>query len=170
LNVVDVNTACTPLIGYAVYLWHCDPLGQYSLYDQPNESWLRGVQVTDANSQVTFTTVFPGCYAGRFPHIHFEIFSSPANATSGRYARLVSQLAMPVEACNAVYADTTIYGASRTRFATSRRGKNSPPDWAGRITKRSIALSILPSAVCGGNWRCTIRRSLFGRCEVKAMA
>jgi protocatechuate 3,4-dioxygenase beta subunit len=119
LTVVDVNSACTPLAGYAVYLWHCDPLGLYSLYDQPNESWLRGVQVTDANGQVTFTTVFPGCYAGRFPHIHFEIFSSLANATSGRYARLVSQLAMPVEACNAVYADTAVYGASKTRFATS---------------------------------------------------
>ena len=47
LTVVDVNSACSPLAGYAGFLWHCDPLGQYSLYDQPNESWLRGVQVTD---------------------------------------------------------------------------------------------------------------------------
>lgn len=119
LTVVDVNTACTPLAGYAVYLWHCDPQGQYSLYDQPNETWLRGVQVTDANGQVTFTTVFPGCYAGRYPHMHFEIFSSLANATSGRYARLVSQLAMPADACNAVYADAAVYGGSSNRFASA---------------------------------------------------
>ena len=119
LTVVDVNNACTPLAGYAVYLWHCDAVGDYSLYDRPNETWLRGVQVADANGQVTFTTIFPGCYAGRYPHIHFEVFSSLANATSGRYARLVSQIAMPADACAAVYADAAVYGASANRFAAT---------------------------------------------------
>jgi len=119
LTMVDVNNACSPLAGYAVYLWHCDAVGDYSLYDQPNESWLRGVQVTDANGQVTFTTIFPGCYAGRYPHIHFEVFSSLANATSGRYARLISQIAMPADACSAVYADTAVYGGSGGRFAAT---------------------------------------------------
>lgn len=118
LTLVDVNNACAALAGYAVYLWHCDRDGKYSLYDLPAESYLRGVQVTDSAGQVTFTTIFPGCYSGRYPHIHFEVFSSLANATSGRYAVLISQLAMPAEACNAVYASTG-YTTSATNFAST---------------------------------------------------
>jgi len=119
LRVVDVNNSCAALAGYAVYLWHCDAVGDYSLYDTPNESWLRGIQITDANGQVTFTTIFPGCYAGRYPHMHFELFTSLANATGGRYARLISQIAMPADECAAVYADTATYGASGARFANT---------------------------------------------------
>ncbi len=112
LTVVDVNTGCAPLAGYAVYIWHCDRSGKYSLYDLPSESYLRGVGVTDANGQVTFTTIFPGCYAGRWPHIHFEVFSSLATATSGRYATLVSQLAMPAATCSTVYSSASGYSSS----------------------------------------------------------
>jgi len=117
LTVVDVNTKCAPLAGYAVYLWHCDRNGKYSLYDLPNESYLRGVGVTDANGQVTFTTIFPGCYAGRWPHIHFEVFSSLATATSGRYATLVSQLAMPAATCSTVYASASGYSSSLSNLS-----------------------------------------------------
>jgi protocatechuate 3,4-dioxygenase beta subunit len=119
LTVVNVNATCAPLSGYAVYLWHCDRNGQYSLYDLPTQSYLRGVQVTDASGKVTFTTIFPGCYAGRFPHMHFEVFSSLANATAGRFARLTSQLAMPSAACTSVYADTATYPNSASRFAST---------------------------------------------------
>jgi protocatechuate 3,4-dioxygenase beta subunit len=116
LTLANVNNSCAPLAGYAIYLWHCDRDGEYSLYGLPTESYLRGVQVTDSNGQVTFTTIFPGCYSGRYPHIHFEVFSSLSNATSGRYAVLTSQLAMPEAACSAVYA-TTGYSGSATNFA-----------------------------------------------------
>ncbi|QWC56505.1 intradiol ring-cleavage dioxygenase [Erythrobacter sp. 3-20A1M] len=116
LTLVDVNNSCTPLAGYAVYIWHCDATGLYSLYDLPSESYLRGIQVTDANGQVSFTSIVPGCYAGRYPHIHFEAFSSLANATTGRYARLISQLALPADVCATVYSDTATYGSSLTRF------------------------------------------------------
>jgi protocatechuate 3,4-dioxygenase beta subunit len=125
LTVVNVNSSCAPLAGYAVYLWHCDRDGKYSLYDLPNESYLRGVGVTDANGQVTFTTIFPGCYAGRWPHIHFEVFSSLSNATSGRYAALVSQLALPAAACTDVYNNTTGYSTSvRNLSGVSIAGDN----------------------------------------------
>lgn len=117
LTVVNVNASCAPLAGYAVYLWHCDRDGKYSLYDLPNESYLRGVGVTDANGHLTFTTIFPGCYAGRWPHVHFEIFSSLSNATNGRYAALVSQLAMPAAACSDVYNNDTGYSASLRNLA-----------------------------------------------------
>jgi protocatechuate 3,4-dioxygenase beta subunit len=117
VTVVNVNATCAPLAGFAVYIWMCDGRGRYSLYDLPNESYLRGVQVTDANGQATFTAIVPGCYAGRFPHIHFEVFSSLATATSGRYASLISQFAIPPAVCNAVYADTTNYPTSASNFA-----------------------------------------------------
>ncbi|WP_367348224.1 intradiol ring-cleavage dioxygenase [Sphingobium yanoikuyae] len=69
ITVVNVNGSCAPLEGYAVYIWHCTPRGLYSLYTVPGENYLRGVGVTDANGQVTFTSIFPGCYDGRFPPI-----------------------------------------------------------------------------------------------------
>jgi len=118
LTLVNVNASCAPLAGYAVYLWHCNAVGQYSLYDLPAESYLRGVLVTDANGQVTFTTIFPGCYSGRWPHMHFEIFSSLANATGGRYAVLTSQLAMPAAACTTVFNGSSLYSASVRNFAS----------------------------------------------------
>lgn len=121
ITVVDVNNGCAPLSGYAIYIWHCDKDGNYSLYNLPSESYLRGVQVTDSNGQVTFTTIVPGCYNGRYPHIHFEVFSSLANATSGNYARLISQFAIPATVCAAVYA-TSNYATSSTNY---NNGNNS---------------------------------------------
>lgn len=119
LTLVNVNAACAPLAGYAIYLWHCDRSGNYSLYSgAANESYLRGVQVTDANGQVTFTTVFPAAYSGRWPHMHFEVFSSLANALGGKYAILTSQLAMPAATCNTIFADTTTYPSSKANFAS----------------------------------------------------
>lgn len=115
ITVVDANNSCAPLAGYAVYIWHADRDGRYSLYDLPAETYLRGLQVTDTNGQCTFTTIFPGCYAGRYPHIHFELFTSVGNATGGRFARLISQFALPEAACSTVYASTG-YSTSATNF------------------------------------------------------
>ena len=112
LKLVNVNASCAALAGYAIYLWHCDRSGNYSLYSAPTESYLRGVQVTDSSGQVTFTTIFPGCYSGRWPHMHFEVFSSLANATNGRYANLISQLAMPSAIASTVYNGASGYSAS----------------------------------------------------------
>jgi len=117
LTLVNVNASCAPLAGYAVYLWHCDRNGYYSLYSVAAESYLRGVQVTDANGQVTFTTIFPACYSGRWPHMHFEVFSTLGNATGGRYSILTSQLAMPAALSATIFADTTTYPSSRTNLA-----------------------------------------------------
>uniref|UniRef100_UPI0011818D7C intradiol ring-cleavage dioxygenase n=1 Tax=Sphingopyxis sp. KK2 TaxID=1855727 RepID=UPI0011818D7C len=118
ITLVDANNSCAPLAGHAIYLWHCDRDGRYSLYDLPAESYLRGLQVTDSNGRVTFTTIFPGCYAGRYPHIHFEVFTSSTNATSGRFARLISQFALPSAACTTVYASTG-YTTSASNFRST---------------------------------------------------
>lgn len=114
LKLVNTNANCAPVAGYAVYLWHCDAQGRYSLYSSgaTTQNYLRGVQVSDANGLVTFTTVFPGAYAGRYPHIHFEIYPSLAAATTGRNAARISQLALPDAQCREVYAQTSLYPGS----------------------------------------------------------
>ncbi|MGC4090245.1 MAG: hypothetical protein QM756_20670 [Polyangiaceae bacterium] len=114
LTLVDAQ--CNPLAGYAIYIWHCDRSGEYSLYTVANQNYLRGVQETDENGNVTFTTIFPAAYSGRWPHIHFEIFESLAKATAGSNSLKISQLAMPKAQCDEVYA-TTGYEASVNNLA-----------------------------------------------------
>jgi protocatechuate 3,4-dioxygenase beta subunit len=117
LTVVSASDACAPLAGYAVYLWHCDREGRYSLYSPgvTDQNYLRGVQETDTNGQVTFATIFPGCYAGRWPHIHFEVYPSLAAATDEANKIATSQLALPEATCDEVYA-TTGYESSVTNL------------------------------------------------------
>jgi protocatechuate 3,4-dioxygenase beta subunit len=113
LTLLDNANGCVPLAGAAVYAWHCDRSGRYSMYDSglANENYLRGVQEADANGQVTFTSIFPGAYSGRWPHIHFEVFESMSNATSAGQVLAVSQIALTQAACDDVYA-TPGYEAS----------------------------------------------------------
>ena len=96
------------LAGAAVYAWHCDRDGSYSMYDGDarDENYLRGVQESDADGWVEFSTIFPGCYAGRWPHVHFEVYESLAAATSASNKLRTSQLAFPQDVCEEVYAAT----------------------------------------------------------------
>ena len=110
LKVVSASS-CAALAGRAVYLWHCDRDGGYSMYTAANQNYLRGVQETDAEGNVTFTTIFPGCYPGRWPHMHLEVFASLAQAAAGGAKVATSQLALPKASCDEAYA-TAGYGAS----------------------------------------------------------
>jgi protocatechuate 3,4-dioxygenase beta subunit len=105
LVVLDAASGCAPLAGAAVYVWHCDRDGRYSLYSPgaADQNYLRGVQEADASGGMSFTTILPGCYAGRWPHIHFEVYASLADATGGGTTLATSQLAIPEEACNQAY-------------------------------------------------------------------
>ncbi len=117
LTARDASTG-NALVGAAVYLWHCDRDGKYSLYTLPTENYLRGVQETDASGTVEFASVFPGCYDGRWPHIHVEVYSSLADATSSGPIVKTSQIALPKEACDVVYAtagyESSVSNLSRT--------------------------------------------------------
>ena len=116
LNLTVLNSAdgYAALEGVAVYAWHADALGRYSMYSQgvENENYLRGVQPTNDAGTASFTTVFPGCYDGRWPHIHFEVYRSTAEATSDGQIVRTSQVALPQAVCDAVYADGATYGSS----------------------------------------------------------
>jgi protocatechuate 3,4-dioxygenase beta subunit len=107
LKVYDLDgDEATPFAGAAIYLWHCDRDGSYSMYDGDavDENYLRGVQEADADGRLSFTTIFPGCYAGRWPHMHFEVYESLSSATSATNKLRTSQLALPQEVCETVYA------------------------------------------------------------------
>jgi protocatechuate 3,4-dioxygenase beta subunit len=89
-----------------LYLWHCDREGRYSLYSQgvTDENYLRGVQEADSRGMVTFKSIFPAAYRGRWPHIHFEVYPSLARAKSSASKIATSQLAFPKAVCDEVYA------------------------------------------------------------------
>lgn len=105
LTVRDAATG-SALVGAGVYLWHCDRDGNYSLYSRgvENENYLRGVQETDATGTVRFTSIYPACYSGRWPHIHFEVYSDVATAVASGPIVKTSQIALPPEANDLVYA------------------------------------------------------------------
>lgn len=120
INLKLVNSGCTNLAGYAVYLWHCDKDGNYSMYGNvAGESYLRGVQVTDAGGNVSFSTIFPGCYSGRYPHVHFEVYPSLAVATSGNSDVKTSQFTFTDSVFAAVYASSGYSGSAGNLAATS---------------------------------------------------
>ena len=118
LVVTDDANGCAPLAGAAVYLWHCDRDGLYSLYSEgaAAENYLRGVQETDASGTASFTSIFPGCYTGRWPHVHFEVYSSVEGATTGDAPIVTSQLAFPGDTCDVVY-ETAGYDQSITNLS-----------------------------------------------------
>ena len=88
-NVARVGSAgCTALSNAQIDIWHCDALGVYSDSQDPNfgstkgQNFLRGYQMTDANGQATFTTIYPGWYQGRAVHVHFKIRTTSGGQTS----------------------------------------------------------------------------------------
>ena len=106
LAILDLARGCAPIDGAAVYVWHCDQQGRYSLYSQgaETENYLRGVQAAASDGIVTFTSVFPACYSGRWPHIHFEVYPSLDAAKSAGNKIATSQIALPQDICDQVYA------------------------------------------------------------------
>ena len=112
VSLVDVARGCAPLAGHAVYLWQCDADAVYSIYGAVDRNYLRGVAISDGEGRLRLTTVFPGCYPGRWPHLHFEVFASAEAAVGGGKALLTGQFALPETACRAVYAEAPLYAGS----------------------------------------------------------
>jgi protocatechuate 3,4-dioxygenase beta subunit len=117
LTLVNANDSCADLSGYAIYVWHCNRDGAYSLYGITDQNYLRGVQETDASGVATFTTIFPACYSGRMPHIHIEVYRSTTTATSFSNKLKTTQLAFPVDVCETVYSTATGYSQSVTNLS-----------------------------------------------------
>ena len=126
LSLLGHANGCAALAGAAVYLWQCDREGRYSLYSDEiaNQNYLRGVQEADGSGQVALSTIFPAAYSGRWPHIHFEIYSSLAEATRAGSMLATSQLALPEDVCNLVYAtegyEQSVRNMARTSLESDR--------------------------------------------------
>ncbi|HNL07162.1 MAG: hypothetical protein JNM36_16500 [Chitinophagales bacterium] len=111
MTIVNINDNCNPIVGARVDAWHCDKDGYYSGYTtnahlgQQNhigETFCRGIQITDANGQVNFTTIFPGWYPGRTAHIHFRVYL-------GGHLEATSQFTFPVDIKNQLYTSNALY-------------------------------------------------------------
>jgi protocatechuate 3,4-dioxygenase beta subunit len=120
LTVVNANSACSAVANANVEIWHCDAAGNYSEYSQPGfdgtgQTFLRGVQTTDSGGQVTFTTIYPGWYAGRATHIHVDVF------VNGSLVK-TAQVAFPEGTTAGVYS-TGVY-ASKGQNPASNASDN----------------------------------------------
>ena len=153
LTLLDNANGCVPLSGAAVYAWHCDRDGKYSLYDSglENENYLRGVQEADANGQVTFKTIYPGAYNGRWPHIHFEVFESMNNATAAGQVLAVSQIALTDAACKEVYASTGYETSARNFPSTTLKSDNVFGDDGGIYQLAAMSGSVSAGYTAGLN-------------------
>jgi len=146
LKVVDFRSGAAPLAGAAVYLWHCNRDGNYSLYSPAisAENYLRGAQETGSDGSVTFTSIYPAAYSGRWPHIHFEVYESLAKATAASDRLRTSQLALPEDVSKQVYATDGYEQSVRNLSRTSLASDNVFSDgW-------SLQLATLTGTVDGG--------------------
>ncbi|MEH0153918.1 intradiol ring-cleavage dioxygenase [Limibacter armeniacum] len=123
ITILNGNNDCAVLKEAYVDIWHCDRDGNYSEYggtgmqmtDYTSAHFLRGRQQTDVSGLVTFTSIFPGWYASRAPHIHVHIYDA-----SGK-SLLVTQIAFPEELCNTVYTTATQYYTKGTQDTSNER-------------------------------------------------
>lgn len=155
IRLVDASAGCAPLPGRAVYLWHCTRDGGYSRHTRElrNENFLRGVQVADARGQVSFQTIFPGCYPGRYPHLHLQVYAVADGVP--RYDRplLTSQFVLPKDACGAVYGEAPGYEPSLHAYARIRLQKDGifSDNSAAEIAARTVAMKGNPGRGYAGH-------------------
>lgn len=140
LTILDTARGDVPFAGAAVYVWHCDADGGYSMYSNgiENETYLRGVQVSDASGVVTFTSIIPACYTGRWPHIHFEVYPDAAAMTDAANAIATSQVALPQDVCSTVYALPAYSGSARNLAQVSLASDNVFGDDAGALQLAAV--------------------------------
>jgi protocatechuate 3,4-dioxygenase beta subunit len=143
LNLSSIaKGTCRPLEGAIVDLWQCDADGVYSdavdpkYFNTTGKKFLRGHQITDQHGLVRFTTIYPGWYPSRTPHIHYKI-RSPAAARSA-YA-FTGQL----------YFDEGLSDRVFARPPYSSRGKRKVSNITDRIYNqdggRQTTLTVTPA-------------------------
>jgi protocatechuate 3,4-dioxygenase beta subunit len=140
LTVLDMANGDVPFAGAAVYVWHCDAEGRYSMYSEgiENETYLRGVQVADSAGSVSYTSIFPACYSGRWPHIHFEVYPGVADITDSANAVATSQVALPQDVCDTVYALSGYEGSSSNLAQVSLDSDNVFGDDGGALQMATV--------------------------------
>ena len=154
LQIVDMANGNVPFAGAAVYAWHCDADGNYSMYSSgiENYTYLRGVQVADCKGVVTVTSIYPACYSGRWPHIHLEVYPTVNDITDSTKAISTSQLALPDDTNRLVFADSrysqSVRNYSQVSLATDNvfsddRGASQLPTISGDNSSGYIASLVV---------------------------
>jgi hypothetical protein len=133
---------------HAVYLWQCDRDGAYSLYNIPGENFLRGMGISNASGRIEFQTIFPGCYGGRWPHVHVEVFASREAAVRGAMPLLVSQFSIPAETCTSAY-EAQGYAQSKAAFARTSLARDYPFGDNSPAEMRAITLAMQGNVTAG---------------------
>ena len=117
VKVVNASNGCAAVPNANVEIWHVDAAGNYSQYgSQTTQTYLRGIQTSDANGEVKFTTIYPGWYQGRATHIHLEV------TMNGRSVK-ATQIAFPEAVNNTVHA-TGVVRLARFESDVERLGRN----------------------------------------------
>lgn len=140
LEVLDMANGNAPFAGVAVYAWHCTAQGEYSMYSSRLEdvTYLRGVQVADAEGKVSFTSIFPGCYSGRWPHIHFEVYPDANSISDSANAIATSQIALTEDTCRTVYADSRYSGSTANLANVTLESDNVFGDDGGALQLATV--------------------------------
>ena len=126
--------SCQPIRDAVVDIWHADAVGQYSGYrgqgddgtDTSGETFLRGIQVTDAEGLAEFDTIYPGSYSGRTVHIHFKAYTDERSF-------ITSQLYFPDEATDVVFTGEP-YASRGPRRTTNANDGIFNADLLARVT------------------------------------
>lgn len=142
LNVSSIaKGACSPLKDAIVDVWQCDADGVYSdavdsNFDTTGKKFLRGHQITDKNGAAKFTTIYPGWYPGRTPHIHYKI-RSPASAPT------------PYEFTGQLYFDEGLSDRVYAKPPYAAKGKRTVSNITDRIYNqdggRQTMLAVTPA-------------------------
>ena len=137
IKVVNTNAGCAAVPDANVEIWHVDAAGNYSQYGtQTTQTYLRGIQTTNSNGEVTFTTIYPGWYQGRATHIHAEV-------TITGVSRKVTQIAFPESVNNTVH----------TSGVYASRGTNPMSNTADGIFADSLASELVtPTGSAGSGY------------------
>lgn len=126
LNLQNTNSSCAAITNAAVYVWHCDQYGQYSGYSSSQngshagKTFCRGIQVSDNNGQVSFTTLYPGWYSGRITHIHFAVYLNNNLSATPK----ISQFGFEQSITYAAYATTPYSSHGQNTSVTSFAADN----------------------------------------------
>ena len=103
-----------------------------------SENYLRGVQESDADGKLAFETIFPAAYSGRWPHIHFEVYEDLDAATAASSKLRTSQIALPEDVCDRVFATPGYEQSVQNLAGTSLESDMVFSDgYAGQLAKAS---------------------------------
>jgi protocatechuate 3,4-dioxygenase beta subunit len=142
IRVVNAANSCAAVPNANVEIWHVDAAGDYSQYGtQTAQTFLRGIQTTNSNGEVTFTTIYPGWYQGRATHIHVEV------TMNGRSVK-ATQIAFPESINNTVHANG-VYAS---------RGSNPMSNQSDGIFSDSLSSEIVtPAGSVGAGYAATFQ-------------